>query len=305
MPLDEALRKGEPVRLPAAGVPVREGGLLGRLMVGLSQDEKKSSSSPAGVLEPEVSGSGTSVMTTSLGYLAGQRALTWCGGAAYCFLSTATRRVNSSLYLVAALELYLALGSLLFRAAVPPWDWKYFVADSLPPTFMMRSWSHCQTLGVSAAESRHWHGRAYCRGWWSAQRRCARPYYGGWRSSRGTGRCQRAPTTRWGSSRRSRSISVGAGRSQRAALGAGGQGRADLVGGLGLELLENLLRLLLGGRHGEGCAGARAGFRGTWREVVGAGRIGSDWMQVMAIWRWCSARCVSGNTLATESRKVA
>lgn len=70
LPLAGALRKGEPLREPEAGVPVREGGLLGRLMVGLSQDEKKSSSSLTGVLEPEVSGSGTSVMTTSLGYLA-------------------------------------------------------------------------------------------------------------------------------------------------------------------------------------------------------------------------------------------
>lgn len=75
LPLEEALRKGEAVRLPEAGVPVRDGGLLGRLMVGLSQDEKKSSSSAAGVLEPEVSGSGTSVMTTSSGYLTSQRPL--------------------------------------------------------------------------------------------------------------------------------------------------------------------------------------------------------------------------------------
>ncbi|KAG9680172.1 hypothetical protein KCU87_g160, partial [Aureobasidium melanogenum] len=50
-PLAGVLRKGELVRL-MPGVPVREGGLLGRLMVGLSHEEKKSSSSPAGVLVP-------------------------------------------------------------------------------------------------------------------------------------------------------------------------------------------------------------------------------------------------------------
>lgn len=64
MPFAPGLRKGEPVR----GVPVREGGLEGRLMVGLSQEEKKSSSSPAGVLAPSLAdASGASVITTSLG----------------------------------------------------------------------------------------------------------------------------------------------------------------------------------------------------------------------------------------------
>src|ERR1700761_4957992 len=65
-------RKGEAVRETPGGVPVREGGLLGRLMVGLSQEEKKSSAgSPAGVDEPSAPGveSRSSVMTTSSGYL--------------------------------------------------------------------------------------------------------------------------------------------------------------------------------------------------------------------------------------------
>ena len=70
LPLALGLRKGEAVRLALEGVPDREGGLLGRLMVGLSQEEKKSSScSPDGVSVPEPSASGVSVMTTSLGYL--------------------------------------------------------------------------------------------------------------------------------------------------------------------------------------------------------------------------------------------
>jgi hypothetical protein len=52
-------------------VPVREGGLLGRFIVGLSHEEKKSSvGSPAGVDEPSVElATGTSVITTSSGYL--------------------------------------------------------------------------------------------------------------------------------------------------------------------------------------------------------------------------------------------
>jgi hypothetical protein len=70
-PFAPAFRKGDAVRLTTGGVPVREGGLLGRLIEGLSQEEKKSSSaSPAGVLEPfEETTAGTSVITTSSGYL--------------------------------------------------------------------------------------------------------------------------------------------------------------------------------------------------------------------------------------------
>ena len=70
-PLAPALRNGEAVRLTTGGVEVLEGGLLGRLIAGLSQEEKKSSSgSPAGVEEPleEVVGT-ASVMTTSFGNL--------------------------------------------------------------------------------------------------------------------------------------------------------------------------------------------------------------------------------------------
>lgn len=65
-PLAGALRNGDPVLEPTGGVAVREGGLLGRLIVGLSHDVKKSSSCSAGVALPE-SGSGMSVMTHSSG----------------------------------------------------------------------------------------------------------------------------------------------------------------------------------------------------------------------------------------------
>lgn len=65
---------------------------------------------------------------------------------AYSRASAAALFFNSSLYFVAAVDVYLVLGSLLARAAVPPCDWKYFVADSFPPTFIIRSWSHCHTI---------------------------------------------------------------------------------------------------------------------------------------------------------------
>jgi hypothetical protein len=68
LPLVPAERKGEAVRLTTGGVPVREGGLLGRLIVGLSHEEKKSSSgSPAGVWVPEFVESSTSLITHSFG----------------------------------------------------------------------------------------------------------------------------------------------------------------------------------------------------------------------------------------------
>jgi hypothetical protein len=70
-PLELAERKGDAVRETTGGVPVREGGLLGRFIVGLSHEEKKSSDgSPAGVDEPSAElATGTSVITTSSGYL--------------------------------------------------------------------------------------------------------------------------------------------------------------------------------------------------------------------------------------------
>jgi hypothetical protein len=67
-PFEPALRNGDGVRPTIGGVAVRETGGVGRLMAGLSQEEKKSSSgSPAGVDVP--SAASESVITTSFGYL--------------------------------------------------------------------------------------------------------------------------------------------------------------------------------------------------------------------------------------------
>lgn len=64
-PLPLAPRKGDPV-LGMPGVPVRDGGLLGRLIEGLSHEEKKSSGSPAGVLVPLPSSMSAASSTTTL-----------------------------------------------------------------------------------------------------------------------------------------------------------------------------------------------------------------------------------------------
>lgn len=70
-PFVPGLRNGDAVRLITGGVWVLDGGLLGRLMEGLSHDEKKSSpGSPDGVAVPAVEeGAAISVMITSSGYL--------------------------------------------------------------------------------------------------------------------------------------------------------------------------------------------------------------------------------------------
>ena len=70
LPLAPGLMKGDAVRLITGGVCVLDGGLLGRLMEGLSHDEKKSSPCSAGADVPSVGvAAGMSVTTTSSGYL--------------------------------------------------------------------------------------------------------------------------------------------------------------------------------------------------------------------------------------------
>lgn len=95
---------------------------------------------------------------------------------AYSAASLAARLFNSSLYFVAAFDWYLVLGSLLLSAAVPPFDWKYFVADSLPPTFITRSWSHCHSgHNVSPPVCSKVVRYTYDQGLSIAQRRCEHP----------------------------------------------------------------------------------------------------------------------------------
>ena len=70
LPLAPGLIKGDAVRLITGGVCVLDGGLLGRLIEGLSHDEKKSSPGSAGVEFPSVGVAVVmSVTTTSSGYL--------------------------------------------------------------------------------------------------------------------------------------------------------------------------------------------------------------------------------------------
>jgi hypothetical protein len=105
-PFAPALRNGEGVRPTTGGVAVRDIGGVGRLIEGLSHDEKKSSSgSPAGVEEPSlVPPLTTSVMTTSVGYLICQYLSAKSHIVTYSNASFAALRLSSSLYFVAAFD---------------------------------------------------------------------------------------------------------------------------------------------------------------------------------------------------------
>lgn len=125
VPFAPALRKGEAVLLMTGGVCVLDGGLLGLLMDGLSQEEKKSfPGSPEGVEDPSRKvGDKISVMETSLGNLSCREQRTKAkDSTAYSRASVAARRFSSSLYLEAVFEVYRTLASLLARAAEPPCD---------------------------------------------------------------------------------------------------------------------------------------------------------------------------------------
>lgn len=102
------------------GVAVREGGGVGLWTMGLSQDSKKSSDlrfSSSAKLPP------MSSATTVSGW---------------DLASFAARRLSSSLYARAALDVYFTRASLEFRAAAPPFLVKNSVAEAFPPTFMIR-----------------------------------------------------------------------------------------------------------------------------------------------------------------------
>lgn len=133
-----------------------------------------------------------------------------CDLETYSWASRAARRLSSSLYLVAALDWYFVLGSLLLSAAVPPFCWKNLVADSLPPTFITRSWSHCHSVPTrqhSFCKKVNMLASTYDRGSLIAQMRYGHQGFGGWRSNQGRGRCQRGRMSMLGSFGRSRSRS--------------------------------------------------------------------------------------------------
>ncbi len=106
-----ALRKGEGVRPTTGGVAVLEIGGVGRLMAGLSQEEKKSSwGSPAGVEAPSAS---ESTMTTSLGNLIGQHQYHVCSKNSIYILSAIARRSLLEFLLV-----FCCRGRLVFRLRI-------------------------------------------------------------------------------------------------------------------------------------------------------------------------------------------
>lgn len=111
---------------------------------------------------------------------------------------------------MAAFEVYFVVGSLLFKAAVPPFDWKNLVADSLPPTFMIRNWSHCHSANCVRSLPLGEYCRAtYGQDLWIAQTRYGHPSFGDLRSSPGKGRFQKVLTSMLDSSARNQSISKG------------------------------------------------------------------------------------------------
>lgn len=119
---------------------------------------------------------------------------------------------SSSLYFVAAFEVYLVFGSWLARATVPPCDWKNFVADSLPPTFMIRSWSHCHSAYPLHHYSNSWEIRiinAYGQDLLIWQRKYEPLSCDDLRSNRGISIYQTALKTRLGFWFRSQSIPTG------------------------------------------------------------------------------------------------
>lgn len=129
----------------------------------------------------------------------------------YCFASAAALFFSSSLYFVAVPEVYLIFGSWIARAAVPPCDWKNFVADSLPPTFMVRSWSHCHSAYPLHHYSDSWEIRiinAYGQDLLIWQRKYELLSCDDLRSNRDTNIYQTAPKTRLGFWFRSQNIPI-------------------------------------------------------------------------------------------------
>lgn len=115
----------------------------GDLTVGLSHDEKKSSSAFAAAGVPAESAPSTTTFSGDLGLLSyhdSGKAV----GSTHLAVSSFTRRASSSLYSSATRLEYFFLQSESLRSAEPPCLLKKSVADALPPTFIVRSWFSCQ-----------------------------------------------------------------------------------------------------------------------------------------------------------------
>lgn len=160
------------------------------------------------------------------------------GGIPYSCASLAARRLSSSLYFVAVLDVYFTFGSLLARAAVPPFDWKNLVADSLPPTFIIRNCSHCHSRDTSASQRAV---RAsplpYRQELWIGRKRCEHPNFDDLKNSPNRGKYQKESRTSLDSFGRNRNISISSAQPV--------QTRNDMtaypVCRLSLELFEKLL----------------------------------------------------------------
>jgi hypothetical protein len=153
----------------AAGFDGGEAGLA--FGAGLSQEEKKSSSSaPAvgcGAADLEVSTPSTTIPFGNLyGYARVVRL--WVAdhdrNVAHRIASSFTRRTSSSLYSSATRLEYFFFTSESLSNEAPPCRVKNSVAEPLPPTFIVRSWISCQLSRLVELENCGVRGHATCIG---------------------------------------------------------------------------------------------------------------------------------------------
>lgn len=79
--------------------------------------------------------------------------------------SSFTRRMSSSLYSSATRLEYFFLTSESLSKEAPPCRVKNSVAEPLPPTFIVRSWTSCQLSRLVELENCGVRGHATCEGW--------------------------------------------------------------------------------------------------------------------------------------------
>ena len=250
LPFAPALKKGEAVRLAFAGVPVREGGLLGRLIAGLSHEEKKSSEgSPAGVFAPSgVLSSAMSATDTSSGNLELHQIR---------FRNTTSRSNSQSLICRnSSLKLFLILGCRIrgvfyFRVFARKCSRAAMGLEVFGSRLIATNLHYPQLIplpyyvAVSIKRCRGCLCPPYCLDSSIVQRRYARPDYDGSPSSQGRDRYQteqRSMLDFWRCSRSKSAMRCYSGY----LLDAASRSKLYLIRGLGLQFLKDLDRLALG-----------------------------------------------------------
>ena len=131
--------------LPMTGGGVGLEDVTGALgAAGLSQEEKKSSSSPPFVAGAETGSAPSTTILSGCLYFLSHQGLGIQGVATHLATSSFTRRASSSLYNSATRLEYFFFVSESLSSAAPPCLVKNSVAEAFPPTFIVRSWLSCQ-----------------------------------------------------------------------------------------------------------------------------------------------------------------